>query len=133
MSVIGLPPPSVSRSATTSWNRVVDPKRLSETWPSDSSPLLVQKEGDPHKPTSKHRTGEAVDFGLNANQCLRNDRDTVDKCFTRCFPQKSYGQEETSPDHFHFQTTPGMGGAKGMKKRPTATKHYKTTPAPKKP
>jgi len=91
------------------------------------------KEGDPHKPTSKHRTGEAVDFGLNANQCLRNDRDTVDKCFTRCFPQTSYGQEETSPDHFHFQTAPGMGGAKGMKKKPTATKHYKTTPAPKKP
>jgi RHS repeat-associated protein len=64
-----------------------------------------------HSPGSAHATGQACDIGNRANPWL--DRPTAESCFKQCFDQKrSYGQQE--PDHFHFQTRPGKGGAHGF-------------------
>lgn len=80
-----------------------------ETCSGSDITITAGKEGG-HSTGSKHETGQACDVGKNSNPDLTTD--TAKKCFTQCFSSTSYGQEEGN--HYHFQTTPGKGGATGF-------------------
>jgi hypothetical protein len=72
---------------------------------------------DGHKKSDPHSRGKACDIGGNSNPGL--GRKKAEHCFTECFPDYSYGQQEkNSPKyggfHYHFQTTPGVGNATGF-------------------
>jgi RHS repeat-associated protein len=69
--------------------------------------------GPRHKPGSSHQAGRGCDIGRNNNPGLK--RPDVERCFEKCFPPGSYGQEERNPPgtrgtHFHFQVPVEPGG-----------------------
>jgi RHS repeat-associated protein len=64
-----------------------------------------------HTPGSAHETGQACDVGKKSNPGL--SRQDVKTCYSNCAPtDTTYGQEEGN--HFHIQTRPGVGGARGF-------------------
>ena len=72
--------------------------------------VTAARETKKHMKGSAHGTGQACDIGKNSNPNLK--RKEAERCFNRCFPKNSYGQEEGN--HYHFQTRPGKYGSKGF-------------------
>jgi RHS repeat-associated protein len=77
------------------------------------------KEGDPHKPNSAHRTGQACDVGKNSNRNI--SRSDIDRCFPGCTGPDIFIWGYEGEENFHFQTRPGEGGATGF---PSGIKRY---------
>jgi RHS repeat-associated protein len=69
-----------------------------------------------YRPTGPHSRGDTCDIGRGSNADL--SRADAQRCFTQCFPNTGYGQEEKNCDgantHFHLSTSPSGYGTRGF-------------------